>query len=1176
MRSNSSPLHPALTRTRSPFALGRTLSLGLLPLGALLLPFAAFAQAGSSSLSGTVTDPTGAVVPNARVIAHENSTGQDHVVTTNSSGAYTITNLSSGLYTVRVEAQGFTTVTQQNTRLDPAIGARFDAALKTGESSTNVTVQADANTLQTETSSVGQLVTSEQVHSAQLNGRNPIYLSQLEPGVTRNAPLSSFGFSPDFTGPSVSGARPNESLLTLDGAPQVRTRANGTSVGVADVDTISQVQILSTDYPAQYGQTSGGLIAQNPRSGTSDFHGAAYEYLRNSFFDANTWIRKDDPTQPSIADHPPAFRYNQFGWNVGGPFYIPGKWNKNKSKLFFEIGQEFLRYRQEATQTGTVPTPLMRQGNFSELLAPNIFYGGTNSNGTPIQKVIVNPITHAPYPNNVITAGLSPNGLGLLNEYPLPNVSSPSFNWEGAAPYPQNQRKDTLIIDYLPAPAHHLRFSVLNYNYNQVSPFSSNFLQLPEVWNWPNQVGILHYIWTINPTTVNDVTFSASADHVTITNDLSSGLANRSNYGINFPYLFPAAQKENPNKIPTVEIANFTTDSGEPYPSHSGGVITNLADNLTKVLGNHTLVVGGLWRRDGENDFDQISVYDTVPGATNNQNGQFIFTDTRTGAFPTTGAAVANAALGLFDTYGEIGQKSYTLFRGNLGEVFAQDTWRATPKTVIEYGVRYSVSQPFYALWRNQSVFDPARYNPATAPTVNPTTGYASGGNAYDGVVIPGTGFPSSAQGHLPASILNGQYQSLFSGSSHYSNIPLTDVQPRIGITYQLAPTTVVRAGGGRFVQRLGISDEVETGGNAPFQTSETVSGGGADNPGGVGVNQLPLSLSSQAKNFPSPEAWSWNLSVEQDIPRFATLNLGYVGRRGLHLSELDQINQPQPGATFANPGVQPDALRPYQGFSTILQDTDAGRSIYNSLQVNLKRRLTNNVLFAVAYTWSKSLDYGSSDGYELPNVYDRSINYGPSDFDIRNVLVVNYLWQIPFANHATNRLVRGTLGNWQLAGITQVQSGEPVTGISDGSDYAGVGPGSGTQLYVMTHQPHMAKQFSSNSSAGTYWFDPKAFAPPAEGTFAGRGTRNEVYGPGFQSWNASLQKDIHIIPKYENQLLTFKAEAFDFTNHPNLDSLNQNGNSVNPTSNTFGQITTKGQTYESDREWQFSLRYAF
>jgi hypothetical protein len=1142
----------------------RCISLAAFPLLALLFaaPAAGHAQVNSSSLSGTVTDPSGAVVPNAKVTAHNEATGQDRTVTTNDSGSYTIPTLPTGTYTVRVEANGFATLVQQGTHLDPNIGGRYDAVLKAGTASATVTVQADANALQTESAAVGQLVTSEQVSTIQLNGRNPIYLSQLEPGVARNNPLSSFNFTPDFNGPFINGARSNESAVTFDGASMIRTRANGTTIGVADVDSISQVQILTTTYPAQYGGTSGGFIIQVPKSGTSIFHGTAYDYLRNSFVNANTWTRNQS-TQAFIADHPPAFRFNQFGWNFGGPVIIPHLFSSSRQKLFFMAGEEFLRYRQDATQTGIVPTALMRAGNFSELLGSNIFYQ------QPVQ--IVNPTTGQPYLNNIITSGLSPNGIGLLNAYPAANeTTNPGFNWEDSEPYPQNQRKDTLVLDYVPAESHHLRFSVLSYSYNQDVPFASNFTQLPQLWNWPNQAGVLHYTWTISPTTVNDATFAASSDHYTITNDLSSGLYNRALYGIDYPYLFDAATKDTPNKIPTTEIANFTTVTGGPYPAHGGGPIFALTDNLTKVVGTHTLVFGGQWQYSGENNHDQISVSSTIPGATNNQNGQFIFTDTRSG-HPTSNAAVANVALGLFDTYGEIGQTSYTLFRGNMYEVFAQDQFRATPKMVLEYGVRYSIMQPYYALWGNQSVFDPKSYNPATAPAVNPITGYASGGDTYDGVVIPGNGFPSASQGHVPASILSGAYQSLFRGYGRgYSKTVWTDVQPRLGVTYQVGPNTVLRAGAGRFVQRIGISDQVQLGGNAPFQTSETVTGGMVDDPGGVGANSFPLALSSQAYNFPNPEAWGWNATVEQDVPKFATLTLAYVGRRGLHLSQLENINQLQPGTVQANPNVlAPDALRPYQGFSTILQDTNAGSSIYHSLQVNLKRRMTKNLLFGVAYTWSKSMDFGSTTSYELPNYYNPGPDYGPSDFDIRNILVVNYVWNIPYGTHASNWIVRDTLGNWQVSGVTQAQTGVPLQ-IGTGDDFAGVGPGAGTQLWDLTRKPIVEKHFSGNGSSG-YWFDPSTFAQPAPGTLAPRGTRNAIYGPGFQSWNMALLKSFHVIPDHDNNIVTFKAEAFNFTNHPNWDTPD-----TNPTSGTFGEVTSKGNTYASDRELQFSLRYQF
>ncbi len=1118
------------------------------------------AQNVTSSISGTVVDSTGAVVPNAQVTVQNRASGQQFSVTTDQRGAYTVTNIQPGSYAVTATAQGFEGVTQSNVNVDANIGRQVDFSLKVGSASTTVTVEANANVLQTESASVGQVVTAEQVQSIQLNGRNPIYLSQLEPGVTRNAPLSSFNFTPDFGGPQINGSRNDEIAVTLDGAPMIRTRGNGTTTGVADVDSISQMQILASAYPSQYGGTSGGVLVQVPRTGTQDFHGSAFEYLRNSFFDANTWINKQS-SDPNVAGHPTPFRYNQFGWNVNGPIAIPHAWESLRTKLFFLVGEEWVRYRQTPSKTGTVPTALMRSGNFSELLQPNIFM-------TPVQ--IMNPTTGQPCPNNDLNdcggTTLSPNGIALLNAYPAPNENAAGYNWLSTGNYPQNQRKDTVTINYLPAQNHQLRFSFLHYTYYQNNPFAGNFNRTPQIWNWPDEVGVLHYTWTISPTAVNDITASGSTDHVTITNDETSGLYDRTRYGINFPYLFPADEKLTPNKIPTINIQDFTILDGGPYPSHSGGMVNTVADTFTKIIGRHTLVFGGLWEYTGENNFDQIDVSNSTPGATNNQNGQFIFTALHNSQ-PTTGAGVANTALGLFDSYGEIGQKSYTLFRGNVAEFFAQDTWHATPHLVIEYGGRYSIFQPYSAIWRNQSMFNAKYYNPSTAPTVNPLTGTETGGDPYDGVVIPGSGFPSSAKGHVPDAILSGAYNSLFHGlSPSYSPITWTDFQPRVGLTYQATPTTVVRIGGGRYVQHLGINDDIQLGGNAPFQAAESVTSGSVDNPGGATANQYPLQLSSQAYDLPNPEAWAWSASFEQEFHRFAAFTLSYVGRKGIHLQQLENVNQLQPGTIQANPNTQPDALRPYQGFASIVEASDRGSSVYHAMQVNLKRRLTNNFLFDVGYTWSKLLDFGSSRGYELPNITTPNLNYGPADFDIRNVLVVDYVWNLPYANHSSNWLVRNAFGDWQVSGVTQAQTGQPLSSITDGNDYAGVGPGTGSQLWGLTKVPVIPKSFGTG-----YWFDPTGFAPPATGTLAPRGTRNAIYGPGFQSWNIALQKPFHIVPGHENHLLTFRAEAFNFTNHPNWDTPNQT-----PGSGTFGEVTTKGQTYSSDREMQFSLRYSF
>ena len=1118
------------------------------------------AQSDTSSISGTVTDVSGALVPDAQITIHNNATLADRTITSNENGTFTLTNLAPGDYRIRVTKAGFQATTLNDVHIDPSIGRKVDIAMKVGDTSITVTVEAGANTVQTESGAVGQLITQEQVKSIQLNGRNPLYLSQMEPGVVRTQPMASFSFGLD-NGINVNGARSQESVITYDGAPMVRTRSNGTSVGVADVDSTSQVQVLTTSYPAEYGRTSGGQIRMIPKSGTSDFHGSVFEYFRNTALNANTWARNNTGLKRQ------GFHYNQFGWNLNGPVYIPGHFNQDRKKLFFLVGEEWTRYNHDDLSQQKVPTTLMRTGNFSELLGPNIFYNA------PVQ--IVNPTTGVPYAGNIIpTSQLSANGTGLLKAYPAPNTANNPNNWIDSALYTEAQRKDSVVVDFVPNDTNHFRFSLLNYNYNDYEPHFGNFNTNPRIFNRPNQIGVFRYTWTVSPTMVNDAFVSGAADHVDINIDTSSGLYDRTKYGINYPYLYGAATKVIPNKIPTIQLANFGTLDGGPYPSRSGGIVYDVGDAITKVWRAHTFKFGGLWEYAGENNYDQISVDNTRPGTTNNQNGLFVFTDARGGSsaspVPTSKAAIANVALGLFDTYGEIGTRSYTLFRGNMFEGFGQDQWRVSPKLVLEYGLRYSVMMPYHALWGNQAFFSEKDYNPALAPTVNPSTGFITGGDPLNGVVIPGSGFPSSAQGHVPDSILNGGYQRLFRGyPSGYSPTVYSDIQPRFGFAYSVTPGTVIRAGAGRYVQRLGISDTVHVGGNAPFQPASNVTRGNVDNPGGIGINSTPLAFTSHAYTYPSPEAWGWNVTVEQEFDKVGVFTVSYVGRRGYHLEQLANVNQLQPGTIQANPGVNPDALRPYRGYSTIIEAQNHGGAFYHSMQANLKRRMTNGFLFGVAYTWSKSLDYGSSNGTNIVNAYNNRIMYGPSDFDTRNVLVANFVWDIPYGTHASNAFVRTTLGNWQFSGTLQGQSGRPQT-VSQNNDRAGVGPGSGNQFWVATRQPILYHQFAGGKNTNQ-WFEPGAFSAAPLGTFAPRGTRGLIYGPGFESFSAALQKGFQIIPNHENHQLIFRAEAFNFANHPNYDNPD-----VGPTSGTFGRINGKGNTYASERQFQFSLRYAF
>src|SRR5947209_15790430 len=423
-----------------------SLRAALLALIVLLCAGLALAQSDLGSISGFVKDPSGAVVPKAKVTV-KNESGLERQATTNDSGYYTITNIPPAFYTISVEVSGFKKYESKANKLDASAALSADVTLTVGSAVETVEVSATATVLQTESASVQRDVTRDQIDSLELNGRNPIFMANLVPG-TRGGNLAnlSFNFS---QGPSnINGARTPESLITYDGAVAVRTRSNGTSLGSADVDSTQEIQILTADYAPEYGRSSGGQIRVTSKSGTQDFHGAAYDYVRNTIFDANPWQRNAVPRTTHITA---PVHYNQFGYNIGGPFYIPNHFNTNKTKVFWYWGEEWVRYIFTDTNSLTVPTVLMRQGNFSELLDPsNIFYHKT--------VVLVDPKTGQPFPGNIITAPgtattgstASPNGLGILNAYPLPNLTTPingNQNWFFSAQHPQYQRKDTLAID---------------------------------------------------------------------------------------------------------------------------------------------------------------------------------------------------------------------------------------------------------------------------------------------------------------------------------------------------------------------------------------------------------------------------------------------------------------------------------------------------------------------------------------------------------------------------------------------------------------------------------------------------------------------------------------------------------------------------------------------------------
>ena len=1139
-----------------------------------------FAQSDLSTISGFVKDSTGAVIPNAQVTLRNESTGQDRKSSTNETGYYVFTNIPSSVYSVTVEATGFKKTSSTGNKLDPNVPATIDVELTIGQATETIEVRSEAVALQTDSATLGRVVQEKQIRDLQLNGRNPLFLALLKPGVNGGA-LSQFSFGLSTAGLNINGSRTQDNLITFDGAVAVRTRSNGTSIGVADADSTQEVQILTSNYNPEYGRSAGGQIRIITKSGQRDFHGTAYEYFRNSALDANTWARNRVIGNPVISSGPVPFRFNQYGYNISGPVYIPGKFNRDRNKLFFLFGQEYLKYRIDNTVQRTIPTLLMRQGNFSELLnTSSPYYTG---------KAVIDPQTGAPFPGNIIPQNrLSKNGIALLNTFPLP---TPGFqagrdNFYAAKSGPQNQRKETVSVDYLPGSNHNVRFRLQNYNYDQYIPFADNVGIVPQVFTRPNRTASLNYVWTISPTMVNEALATGSVDRVRIGIDTAPGTYDRTKYGINYPYIFPNG-KEIQNRIPTITISNFQELNGLPYPSSSAGPIYDFSDNLTKIVNNHTFKVGVLFERAGQNDFDQINV-NGVPGGTNNQNGRFVFTDTRPGG---TGSAISDAALGLFSTYAEIGQRSYTPYRGHMFEFFAQDSWKITPKLRLEYGFRESIIQPYYSLWGNMVVFDPASYDPAKAVRVDRATGnpIAGSGDPLNGAIIPGSGLTDAGKGRVPA-LDTGNFNSLYRPniSKSYSDIQYKQgFQPRAGISYQIDSKTVVRAGGGRFLTRLGVSDSVFLGGNPPLQPTASVSNGLVDAPlGAGGTGTFPLSINTQDKTFYNPEAWTWNGAVQREIGFQTTVEVAYVGRRGLHGQQERNINQLQPGTIQKNPGVNENALRPYLGYGAIRVTNNDANSIYHGFQIDVNRRFSKGLLFGFAYTLSKSSDFGSAQRDVLANAFDRSTVYGPSDYDRRHVAVANVIYQLPFfTNHST--LAGKLLGGWQISAVAQFQTGTPFS-VQTGDDFAGVGTGSGSgngqaQRWIVNGDVSQPAKFANQDIAGNaepnFWYSfvsetgplAKTSTPnitrPAAGTFTTQRSRNMFYNPGFQNWNGGIFKDFHVT---ERQYITFRAEGFNFLNHPNW-----SGADSNPNSKYFGQVTNKDSN-QPNRNLQLSLRYTF
>ncbi|PYR23664.1 MAG: TonB-dependent receptor [Acidobacteria bacterium] len=1115
----------------------------------------AIAQFDRGAISGTIKDEQGGVIPGVTVTATNTQTQQLRSTITDGTGFYTFPNLLPGQYDLLVELQGFKKISRQNVPLDANGAITLDFALQTGVLSEEVFVTAVSPPLQTDVA-LRKTVEAKDIEQLSFSGRNPIGVVSLKAGVV-GGNFNSRGFSDLGNGGfNINGSRTDENNITIDGATAIRTRSANAIVGIQNVDAIQEVQILTANYMPEYGRVSGGQIRFVTKSGSSHYSGSGSYFLRDDKLQANTWARNRSPNATENSG-PAPFNYKQYGFALGGP--VPGSIFTNR--LFFFAAQEWVNYFAVVTNSATVPSAAMRIGDFSELLNPaNSYFGRAIT--------INNPLTGQPFPGNIIPASqLSANGLAMLNVFPLatPGYQQGTNNAIFSSENPQDQRKDNIRFDYRLNNSNQVTFRYSKYNWTAIDPFRpvgppAGFPFARTDWDRPNSTQTVSWTSTIRNNLINEVTYTHSLDQVFINVFTGNDLYKRSRTGINYPYIFPA-NKEIADKIPTISIANFTEIDGGPYPSSSQGPIHTISDAATLVKGRHTFKAGAVVEYSGEDDFDQINVQ-AIPGSTNNQNGRFEFLDNRSGG---TGLAVANVAMGLFSNYAEIGQRAFTQWRSVATDVFVQDSWKPASNLTIEGGVRWVYWPPYHSTTNNIANFEPQFYNRATAAIIDPATGRITGGNRYDGIVLPGSGFEGDGQNLAvardPAVLALFQNQPV-GFSKTYANA----FEPRLGLAYSMNEKTILRASAGVFHNRVTLNDSSLLGGNPPFQPQVSVSNGSADNPGAGGAANLPFSMTAQDVEFKHPTSYMWATGVQREMPFGFVLDVTYVGRLGRCLQRERNINQLLPGTLQANPGVNIAALRPYLGYGAIRLAENAGESKYNSLQLSADRRYANGLKIGAAYTLSKSLDNGSTKRDVVWNTYDDTGFWGPSSFDRRHVLNVYYIYDLPFWKDQSTAL-KNALGGWQVSGASFFRTGTPFS-VTRTNDIAGVGDGNFNQPFNLVGDPLAGANRSFSAGSGNdqnYWINPAAFAAPAAGTF-GNAPRDLAYNPGEQQWDMAFFKNFRVAG---SQRLQFRAEMFNFINHPNWNNVA----SSDPSNANFGRITTKR---DERRDVQLSLRYVF
>jgi hypothetical protein len=1106
-----------------------------------VMSIAAFAQ--TATILGTVTDNTGAVVPAATVTITNTATQVQRVLQTNSAGNYTAPDLLIGPYSLKVEQKGFKTYDRTGIVLRSNDTVRIDATMEVGQLTESITVAADAVQVQSDTSEVSDTISGRQVAQLAVNGRHIAALAILGTGASSdlpdfNLPIGVGG----STNISFNGQRVEHNVWMIDGGENYDRGCGGCVTMMPSMDAISEFKTMTSNSGADFGLGSAGTINLIIKSGASLFHGSAWELFRNDALDANNYFANLNGSPK------PELRQNIYGFNIGGPVWIPKVYNKDKNKTFFFVNQEWRKFVL-GQQTYAVAIPqTQRNGDFSALSSP-VLVPNTQDPAQNAKFTALGLVPGQPFPGNKIPSSLlDPNAQLFFSTDAMPLPNAPNNYFSGSRGAPTNVPETIVRIDHY----FNSKFSIMGHFIHDGTDQQTNTTlwsgsTYPTLWTDfqnPSWSAVVKLTQTLSPTLVNETAWNYNGNKINLIP--VGAYAQPSGWSVKQFYPENAM-----NRMPTISLggAYGVTYDNASWPWVNQANDNQIRDDLSWTKGTHNFRFGG-----------QYMLYGKDQQIFGNTQGNYNFD----GTF--TGNAVADFLLGYAKSYSELAIQDIGYWRNHTYSLYAADNWRVKSRLTLNLAIRWDAIPHVTEQSNRMSNFYPGAYDPTKIPQFNADGSLNPNGPGF--TTVPGVPL-SDVPFYMNGMIVAGQDGTPTGMVKNYYNT----FAPRVGFAYDVTGDgkTVVRGGFGMFYERIQGNDVYNTGPNPPFSFNPSVSSVYFSNPAVSAINGqaasvpiFPAGITALSyTDYKIPTSMQWNFGIQRQVGARAVINVAYVGNSSYHQrvnSELNAVSLDNPNRLAITQGTYNTNLaRPYVGYSGITYGATAVGDNYNSLQAGFRMDMTKGLTLQASYTWSHALSYaGQGDFNTLSNPFDRKFDYGPSGLDRRHIFSLNWIYQIPlFKDH--KGVGGAVLGGWEFAGIGLFQTGLPLTPTL-GYDNLGIGGG--------TARPNVTGPVNYPNSV-YQWFDTSAFSKPDALSFGNTG-RGILRGPGRANFNLSLFKSFRIpfgSAYPEGAQLQFRAEAFNAFNHTQFHDVGQGFGSQN-----FGQVTS---TYDP-RVFQLGLKFMF